>query len=382
MIYLDNAATSNKKPESVYLASDKALRSCSGNPGRSGHRISLEAGAVLQEARRDLQQLFHAEFAEELSFAQNATMALNQAIFGIAKPGMHIITSTLEHNSVSRPLEQLRRDMGIACTVLPASVDDGTDPEDLKKALRRDTGLVVMNHVSNVTGTVNDIAALGEICREAEVPFLVDASQSAGKMKIDVTEMKADMLACPGHKGLLGPQGTGVLYVKKGLLLHPHLSGGTGSHSEFPVQPEETPDRYESGTQNVPGIAGLSAGVRFLLDMGIEEVEKKESELTERLFRGLSSLPGLAMYAPGAGKRRGSVLSVRPEGMEVQEMAMILDTAFDIAVRGGLHCAPWAHQMLGTLEKGGTLRFSPDLFNTTEEIDAAIAAVEEILREG
>ena len=382
MIYLDNAATSNKKPETVYQASDRALRACSGNPGRSGHKVSLEAGAILQEARRNLQQLFHADYADELSFAYNATMALNQAICGMAKPGMHIITSTLEHNSVSRPLTQLQKEQGVELTILPASVDEGADPEDLNKALKKNTGLVVINHVSNVTGTVNDIEAMGQICREAGIPFLVDASQSAGKLEIDVGRMPVDMLACPGHKGLLGPQGTGVLYVRKGILLNPLLSGGTGSFSELPEQPEAVPDRYESGTQNVPGIAGLAAGVRFLLDTGAAEVEKKESMLTERLIEGLSSLPGITVYAPGPGKRRGSVFSVRLESAEPQEVSMILDSAFDIAVRAGLHCAPWAHRMLQTLDKGGTVRFSPDFFNTEEEIDAAISAMEEIAREG
>ena len=381
MIYLDNAATSYRKPESVYREADRALRTCSGNPGRSGHKVSLEAEGIVQGCRRNLQQLFHVGNADELSFGQNATMALNEAIYGIAEPGMHIITSTLEHNSVSRPLENLRMTMGAEVTVLPASLDDGIDPDDLRKALRKNTGLVVINHVSNVTGTVNDIGAAGRICREAGVPFLADVSQSAGKMPVDVAEMQIDMLACPGHKGLLGPQGTGVLYVRKGILLRPLLQGGTGSHSEMAVQPLDRPDRYESGTLNVPGIAGLSAGVRYLLDKGIPEVEKRERDLTERLLAGLSALPGMTVYAPKPGKNRGSVFSVRLEGCEPQDISMILDSSFDIAVRAGLHCAPWAHRMLGTLDKGGTLRFSPDMFNTEEEIDACIDAMGQIAEE-
>lgn len=382
MIYLDNAATGYQKPESVYQAADRALRACSGNPGRSGHRVSLEAGRAVQDARRTLQQLFHTEYAEEISFTLNATMALNQAIHGIARPGMHIITSALEHNSVARPLEYLRSRIGIRLTVLPVSVDEGVDPQQLRNALRKDTGLVVINHISNVTGTQSDLAELGKICREAEIPFLVDASQSAGNHVIDVQEMCIDLLACPGHKGLLGPQGTGILYARKNLQLSPLLQGGTGSFSELLFQPEEVPDRYESGTVNVPGIAGLAAGVRFLLDTGIGEVEKTERALTEQLLEGLSSISGVTVYAPRAGSaHRGAVLSARIEGCDPQEAAMILDSAFGIAVRAGLHCAPYAHRLLDTLDRGGTIRFSPDLFNTPEEIDACIEAVEQIAQE-
>ena len=380
MIYLDNAATSYRKPETVYRAVEKALREYSGNPGRSGHRLSLEAGALVEEARRLLQQLLHADSPSEISFAWNATMALNEAIFGLAKPGMHIITSSLEHNSVSRPLEYLKQEMGAQITVLPASVEDGVSPDLLRAALRSDTGLVVISHISNVTGTINDLSALGAVCRQARVPFLVDASQSAGKYPVDVNEMGIDLLACPGHKGLLGPQGTGVLYVRSGILLRPLMHGGTGSHSENLLQPEQTPDRYESGTLNVPGIAGLAAGVRYIMEMGIDEIRQRECTLTKQLYDGLSSLPGVRMYAPEAEEKRGAVLSIRLEAYPPQEAAMILDSAFDIAVRSGLHCAPYAHRALGTLDQGGTIRFSPDLFNTSTEIDACISAVEQIIR--
>ena len=380
MIYLDNAATSFRKPESVYEAADRALRDCAGNPGRSGHRISLEAGALVSDARRCVQRLFCADYAEEISFTLNATMALNLAIRGTVKPGMHVITSSLEHNSVSRPLEHLRRDGVIGLTVLEAGIDDGVSADDLKKAFRKNTGLVVMTHVSNVTGTVNDAASIGKACREAGIPFLLDASQSAGKLPVDVNQMCIDMLACPGHKGLLGPQGTGVLYVRRDLVLDPLLQGGTGSFSRLLVQPDQVPDRYESGTLNVPGIAGLGAGVKFLLDRGIDEVEKTERELLQRLVRGLRGLSGVNVYAP-CGSRFGSAVSARLDNCDPQETAMILDSAFGIAVRSGLHCAPYAHRTIGTLESGGTVRFSPDLFNTPEEIDACIEAVEQIAME-
>lgn len=374
MIYLDNAATSGTKPEAVYRASDEALRKCSGNPGRSGHKVSLAAGKIVEDARISCARLLSAEDASEISFTFNTTGALNTAIYGTARPGSHIITSSLEHNSVSRPLEHLKT-LGCEVTVLPASIDTGVDPDDMRRAIRSDTSLIVMTHISNVTGTVNDVRSIGSIAREAGVPFLVDAAQSIGTRAIDVTADNIDMLAFPGHKGLLGPQGTGGLYVRKGTSIAPLTRGGTGSFSESLEQPDRMPDRLESGTLNVPGLAGLAEGVRFILETGADRIREREACLRDRLCSGLSEIPGIRIYSPAPGFDAGCVVSFTLDGMDPSEISMILDAAFDIAVRSGLHCAPYAHTMLGTIGSGGTVRVSPDWFTRDDEIDAFIEAI-------
>ena len=380
LIYLDNAATSRKKPEAVYEAVSHALREVSANPGRSGHKPSLEAGTLVQQARLALSRLFHAESAESIAFTLNATDALNTAIFGMVKPGTHVITSQMEHNSVARPLAYLA-ECGVEVTKLPVSLDRGINPEDVRAAVKENTSLVVINHVSNVTGTVNDIAAVGRICGESGVPFLVDASQSAGSLPIDVRSMRIDLLAFPGHKSLLGPQGTGGLYVRTGTALAPFRRGGTGSRSELLTQPEILPDKYESGTLNVPGIAGLGAGVEFILREGVETIRQKEEALVLRLMRGLAEMEQVKIYAPGEGCPRGSVFSFTVDGQEAQDVAMMMDMACDIAVRAGLHCAPDAHRAFGTFAEGGTVRVSPGYFTTEEEIDACIEGLRMILTE-
>lgn len=380
MIYLDNAATSGTKPEAVYKASDEALRKCSGNPGRSGHKVSLAAGKIVEDARISCAQLLSAEDSSEISFTFNTTGALNTAIYGVARPGSHIITSSLEHNSVSRPLEHLKT-LGCDVTVLQASVDTGVDPEEVRAAIRPDTSLIVMTHISNVTGTVNDVRAIGAAAREAGVPFLVDAAQSVGTRNIDVVRDNIDMLAFPGHKGLLGPQGTGGLYVRKGIEIAPRTRGGTGSFSESLEQPSRMPDRLESGTLNVPGLAGLTEGVRFILETGADKICEREALLRNRLYEGLSAIPGITLYSPAPGFDAGCVVSFTLEGMDPAEISMILDAAFDIAVRSGLHCAPYAHTMLGTISSGGTVRVSPDWFTRDDEIEAFIDAISTIQKE-
>lgn len=380
MIYLDNAATSGTKPEAVYKASDEALRKCSGNPGRSGHKVSLAAGKIVENTRISCARLFSAEDSSEISFTFNTTGALNTAIYGTVRPGSHIITSSIEHNSVSRPLEHLKS-MGCTVSVLPASLDTGVDPDEVRKAIKADTSLIVMTHISNVTGTVNDVHSIGAVAREAGVPFLVDAAQSAGTRTIDVVRDNIDMLAFPGHKGLLGPQGTGGLYVRKGIEISPLLRGGTGSFSESLAQPSRMPDRLESGTLNVPGLAGLAEGVRFILDTGADNIRERESFLRQKLYDGLTAIPGIRLYSPAPEYDAGCVVSFTLEGIEPAEISMILDGAFDIAVRAGLHCAPYTHTMLGTIDSGGTVRVSPDWFTTETEIDTFIDAVSTIQRE-
>lgn len=374
MIYLDYAATSGRKPEAVYEASDRVMREVSGNPGRSGHKISLEAGAIVAEARLLCSRLFHAPASETIAFGVNTTEALNLGILGMVEKGDHVITSSLEHNSVARPLEHLK-DEGVEVTKIRADLENGVDPDAVEAAIKDNTKLVVMTHISNVTGTVNDIAAIGDVCRRHGVTFLVDAAQSAGVRPIDVQAMKIDMLAFPGHKCLYGPQGTGGLYISPEVDLRPLLTGGTGTQSELLHQPVSRPERYESGTLNVPGLAGLARGVDFILKTGVDAIEEKEYELTARLISGIRQYDNITIWGPQTAKNRAAVLSITIDGYEPQDISIYLDQIFDIAVRSGLHCAPNAHETLGTLDKGGTVRISPGYFTTEEEIDACIEAI-------
>lgn len=378
MIYLDYAATSGKKPETVYKAVDEALRYACGNPGRSGHQVSRAADGIVEEARFLCNRFFHGEGAEHIIFGNNATDMLNLAVHGMAKKGGTFITSLLEHNSVSRPLE-VQRKRGARVLRLPVDMDRGIEPEQVEAAIDKKTCLVVINHMSNVTGTVTDVGRIGRICRSKNVPFLVDASQSAGILHIDVQAMCIDLLAFPGHKGLYGPQGTGGLYIRPGILPQPLKQGGTGSHSELAEQPQELPDRYESGTLNVPGLAGLAAGIRFVMETGTEVIAEREAYLTRMLIEGLSAIKGVQLLGPG-GEKRGPVVSLTIDAADPQEAAALLDQLFGIAVRSGLHCAPDAHRILGTLERGGTIRISPGYFTTEEEIAACIKAIEAISR--
>ena len=374
MIYLDYAATSGRKPEAVYEASDRVMREVSGNPGRSGHKISLEAGAIVAEARLLCSRLFHAPASETIAFGVNTTEAVNLGILGMVEKGDHVITSSLEHNSVARPLEHLK-DEGVEVTKIRADLENGVDPDAVEAAIKDNTKLVVMTHISNVTGTVNDIAAIGDVCRRHGVTFLVDAAQSAGVRPIDVQAMKIDMLAFPGHKCLYGPQGTGGLYISPEVDLRPLLTGGTGTQSELLHQPVSRPERYESGTLNVPGLAGLARGVDFIVKTGVDAIEEKEYELTARLISGIRQYDNITIWGPQTAKNRAAVLSITIDGYEPQDISIYLDQIFDIAVRSGLHCAPYAHETLGTLDKGGTVRISPGYFTTEEEIDACIEAI-------
>ena len=374
-IYLDNAATSFPKPESVYEAVLKTMREECGNPGRSGHRLSLSAGKNINGARVLCARLFHAQAPDSIVFTPNATAALNIAIKGILEPGDHVITSSLEHNSVSRPLYYLEK-YGVKITKVPADLQHGLGANDIEKAAGPDTKLVVCTHVSNVTGTINDIGSIGSFCRDNGIFFLVDAAQSAGSRDLDVEDMHIDMLAFPGHKGLLGPQGTGGLYIRPGLELKTIIQGGTGSKSESLSQPQSMPDRFESGTLNTPGLAGLSAGIRFILGEGIEKIERVEADLTKRLIEGINALSAVRLIGPGLEQNRGSIVSVCLEKTSPAEAALMMDSAFQVAVRSGIHCAADAHRSTGTLENGGALRISPNYFNTPRDIDICLNALE------
>lgn len=379
MIYLDNAATTYPKPDSVYAAVAGAMRECGGNPGRSGHKLSLAAARIIAETRFLVATLFRIPKPEQVVFTLNATEALNLALKGILASGDHVVTGSMEHNAVARPLETLKG-MGVRYTKVPTSPVTGVSIGDVEAKIQANTKMVVLSHVSNVTGTENPVAEIGRLCRERRILFLVDAAQSAGLLPIDVAKMNIDLLAFPGHKGLLGPQGTGGLYIREGVVVSPLIQGGTGSHSERLLQPEESPDRYESGTLNTPGIAGLGAGVKYLLDRGVEGIREKEARLANRLLAGIGGIEGITVYGPPAGENRSGVISLNMAGLDNMEAACILDNAFDIAVRSGLHCAPEAHATLGTLHCGGTLRVSIGSFNQESDIDACTEALAQIAK--
>ncbi|MDR0886474.1 MAG: aminotransferase class V-fold PLP-dependent enzyme [Clostridiales Family XIII bacterium] len=381
MIYLNNAATSYPKPLSVQDAMLDALQSSGGNPGRSVDSLTGKADDVVNHTRFLAAKMFGISNPNHVIFTSSATEALNIAILGTLKSGDHVITSTMEHNSVTRPLYHLETQEGVRVTKIPMDPIKGVDPDDIVAAITDDTKLVCLTHISNVTGTMNDIAEIGDICHKKNVRFLVDASQSAGTHPIHMDSMNIDLLAMPGHKGLMGPSGTGLLCIGDHVdpaLLNPIKFGGTGVQSELPYQPIDLPFRYESGTLNVPGIAGLGAGIRFINETGMDNIFVHESFLMQMLLDWLSDIPSITIYGNLDATQKGAVLSINIDGMDPVDVAMILDTSFEIAVRPGLHCAPDAHRTIGTIDIGGTIRISPGYFTTAEEIHAFIDAMKEI----
>lgn len=375
MVYLDNAATSWPKPEEVYDAVSNAIRR-SGNPSRSNSEEARAAATDIIETRSALAQLFNIADPQRIVFALNATDAINLALQGMLKPGDHVITSQMEHNAVTRPLAYLE-DAGVAVTKVTTDPVRGADLDEIRKSIRPETKLVAMTHASNVTGTLNPIEEIGAICRETGVPFFVDASQSAGAIPIDVVKMNIDLLAFPGHKSLLGPTGTGALYVSETVTPHPIRSGGTGVFSEVRLQPEQLPYYYEAGTQNTVGISGLCAGVQFIMERSVSSIYFEEQKMVTALIDGLTSIPGVTVYGPLSSPRAAAV-SFNIEDMDCADVAMILESYYDISVRSGLQCAPDTHRMLGTFDLGGTVRVSPGLFTTADEIDEFLWAVREI----
>ena len=377
-IYLDNAATSFPKPESVYQAVMHAMRTIGASPGRAGHRRSMEAGRLLFQAREAVATLFAIPDSSRVIFSHSATEALNLALRGTLIPGDHVITTSMEHNSLLRPLFLLRR-QGVELTIVQAGVDGRVDPDDIRRALRPNTRMIAVGHISNVSGTIQAVDAFADIAREAGVLFLLDAAQSAGSVPIDVVKTGIDLLAAPGHKGLFGPQGTGFLYAASAVPLRPLLAGGTGSSSTNEEQPDTVPEGFEAGTHNLPGIAGLKAGVEFVLEQGAAVIGEKERKLITSAAQRLAAVPGVTLCGPMDPAGRGGALSFTSAGMDPATLAFMLDQHFDIAVRAGLHCAPYAHRTLGTFP-GGTLRISPGWFTTSEEIAIFCNAVVECTR--
>ncbi|RXJ02835.1 aminotransferase class V-fold PLP-dependent enzyme [Anaerobacillus alkaliphilus] len=378
IIYFDQAASSFPKPNTVANAVAKAINEYGANPGRGGHQLANRASEVIYETRAKLAKLFGEKDPNNVIFCQNATHALNQGIKGFPlEKGDHVISTSYEHNSVRRPLEYLKQEKGIKVTYLKSDINGHISKEDLIGEILPETKLVVTSHGSNLTGAIFPIEMIGSVCKERGISFLVDASQTAGILPIHMEQMNIDMLAFPGHKGLLGPQGTGVLIVNKSVELSPIFHGGTGSHSEQKDQPSERPNRYESGTLNTPGIAGLSAGVDEVVRIGVENIFEHEWELTQYCLEKMNKIDGVTVFGPDSSKKRLAVIPFVIDGTDIQEITMIFDQHYQVALRGGLHCAPLAHETIGTIE-AGTIRASFGIYNTKEEIDQFINMIIEI----
>jgi cysteine desulfurase family protein len=380
-IYLDNAATSWPKPECVYVAMDRYARECGASAGRSGYRHAAEAGRLVDLARGRIARLIGARDPHSIAFALNGTDALNMAIHGVLRPGDHVVTSEAEHNSVLRPLAELHRCLEIDVSYVPVNREGYFHPDDVLAAVRPNTRLVALIHASNVTGAVQPLEEIGR--RLASLPplFLVDAAQSLGHWPVNVAELHADLLAAPGHKGLLGPLGTGVLYVRREIAdqVASLRQGGTGTSSEEESQPRELPHKFEAGNLNVVGLAGLGAAVDHLLSrQTVEEICAHEHGLTSRLLAGLGDIPGILVHGPAADSPRVGVVSITPGGYDPQDFAAMLDAAAAIQTRAGLHCAPRMHRSLGTLASGGTLRFSVGHATSAEDIDTTLNVVRQL----
>lgn len=342
--------------------------------------MARAAGMLLYETREVLAELFGIADANQLVFTHNATDGISMAVFGMVRPGDTIVTTAMEHNAVARAVRVVEA-QGIFVKVIPCSTSGQLDMDGMAKAIRQKPKAVIMTHASNVTGTILPVAEVGKLTKSLGVALMVDGSQTAGVEAINVNDMNIDILAFSGHKGLFGPQGTGGLYVREGIAVKPLRVGGTGSLSESDLQPEFMPDRLESGTPNTPGIAGMKAGVEFILATGRRKIQAKEMELTQLLLAGLRLIPGVKIFGEQAPFGRTAVVSFTLEGKDSGEIAHLLDRDYKIACRSGLHCAPWAHTAIGTLQTG-TVRLSPGYFNTEEEIGQTLTAIKKIAAQG
>lgn len=373
MIYLDSAATSFKKPASVYQTLDKMTRRHSANAGHGASTLSVEAAGYVYDAAEETARLFNISAPENIAFTANTTLALNMAIKGAAREGAHVIMTSMEHNSVARPVYACGADYSI----VKADGNGFVSAESIETEIRHNTVLVAVNHMSNVCGAIQNIEEIGRMCRRRGVLFLADAAQSAGVAEIDVEKQCIDMLAFAGHKSLMGPLGTGGLYVREGIRLETLIEGGSGSNSESKYQSEDMPDRLVSGTMNMPAIAALGEGIRFVRSVGIEWIAEHEQYLRRRFTDGLNNIGAIRIYG-GDDDRYGGVVSINARTKSCTELAEILDREYGIAVRGGLHCAPLAHETIGSLDDGGTVRFSFGYYTKSSEIDYALYALSKI----
>jgi len=388
-LYFDNAATSFPKPPAVIDAMRRYMTEIGASPGRGTYAESIEAGRLFNRCRDLINNLIHGESADHIVFTLNCTDALNLAIKGFARNHLrrgdpvHIVTTWMDHNSILRPLNELAGE-GVTVTRVPVDAVTGrVNPKHIEAAITPDTKLVATIHGSNVTGTLQPIDEIGAICRKRNVLFLVDAAQSLGHLPVNVQTMNIDLLAFPGHKGLLGPLGTGGLYLRPGLesRIDTLREGGTGSQSEQDRQPTHMPDRYEPGSHNAPGIIGLAEGVKWILDQGIDSLWKHEQNLMRTMLDGLAGLPGLRILGLPTIEHRCGVFSLVIDGMEPTDLAMILEDQFGILARAGLHCAPLAHQTMSTSKSGGATRLSLGPFLTEDDVRYAVTSIEDLCRQ-
>lgn len=373
-IYLDNAATSFPKPKEVATAVYDFMVNNGTSSGRGSYKKAMQSDYIVYECRKLIGKLFNFDNPKKVVFTSNVTDSLNIAMRGILKENDHVITSSLEHNAVWRCLKTLERDINIKIDTVECSKDGITNPQDIKKYIKKDTALIVFTQASNVLGTIQPIREIGAIAREHNIPFLVDSAQSAGAMKIDVKEDNIDILAFTGHKSLLGPMGTGGLIINTAIDIKPLKAGGTGGDSAYEYQPDYYPNHLETGTSNVSGIAGLREAIKFLNKEGIENIHNKEKELTKYALEKLETIKDIEIYGPKDCEKMLSVISFNIKDKRPEEVGSILDQKYDIMLRAGLHCAPTAHSVIGTKERG-TLRIGLGYFNEKEDIDKLVEAL-------
>ncbi len=373
MIYLDNPATSMKKPAVVYSAMYANTINCSVNAGRGGHWASIKGAEGISAAQDELAGLFNIRTPERLAFTQNATYALNMAIGGILRRGDHVVMTSMEHNSVLRPVHRI-----CSYTLVEANLRGEINPADIERAIRKNTRLVITTHASNVCGTIMPVYEIGRICKKYNIPYLVDAAQTAGIIPIDVEKMNISCLAFSGHKGLMGPLGTGGLYVREDVRLTPVIVGGTGTESMNKNQPEDMPDMLHSGTLNTPAIMALSEAVRYIKRVGIEKIEEKERRLAESLYERLANIDGVSVYGLHKGNRNGTV-AFNIRDLPSQEVSEMLSRDYKIATRGGYHCSYISHQTLGT-EETGAVRVGFGWFSTESDANTLVLCVNKIAK--
>jgi cysteine desulfurase / selenocysteine lyase len=382
IVYFDHAATSWPKPPEAVTAIARFLTETGANPGRSGHRMSIEAARVVYAAREEVAALVGAPDPLRVTFCANVTEALNLALYGLLNPGDHVVTTSVEHNAVMRPLRDLER-RGVLVTVAPCSPTGELDPEQVAASIRPSTRLVVMTHASNVVGTLLPVAEVGRMAREHSCLLLVDTAQTAGAVPLDLRQAQIDILAFTGHKSLYGPMGTGGLVLGERVdldMLRPLVRGGTGSNSEREEQPDFLPDRYESGTPNAVGLAGLAAGLRWVRERGVDSIREHETALARRLIAGLTGIRGVNVYGTGDARRQTATVAFDITGMSPSEVGFRLDEEYGIMCRVGLHCAPAAHRTIGTFPTGA-VRFGLGAMNTESEVERVLVAVAVLARE-
>jgi cysteine desulfurase / selenocysteine lyase len=376
-VYLDNASTTYPKPRCVYDVLSSYLQAEGANPGRAGHRMAIEAGRTVEETRQLLASFFDADESESVAFTYNCTDALNIGIKGCIRSGDHVITTSIEHNSIMRPLKQMEKIGIITLTQLPVSAEGYFDPDEVSKAMTSKTRLVALSHASNVLGTVQPIEEAGRICRERGALLLVDVAQTAGILPVSMKKFEIDLLAMPGHKALFGPPGTGALIVGKRAEIVAFREGGTGVNSEHPTHPPEMPTRLEAGTPNTIGIAALKAGLEFIIKETPQAIAAHEQALLKQFIEGIGDTPGIKLYGGKETDRRVATVSLGIDGATPADIAATLDSKFNIAIRPGLHCAPYIHRQLGTAPHG-TVRVSMGYFNTKDDVDYCLTALRQL----